>query len=140
MKNIMLVEDNEGDILLTTVILNDIDPEIQLDVAREGEQAIQMLEMMKIKGVHARPELILLDVNLPKKNGFEILNHIRSDVFFDQTPVVMLTTSSFSKDRMQAFENKADDFLTKSSELSEFQSTIKKIYENWVLAPRMPHS
>jgi CheY-like chemotaxis protein len=133
MSKILLIEDNEGDILLTSVILKDLDPGIKIDVARDGEEAFQMLDMIRIKRNGSRPSLILLDVNLPKRNGFEILSYIKNTEFLKDIPVVMLTTSSFSKDRLKAIENNADDFLTKSSELLEFQSTINGVYSAWII-------
>jgi len=132
MSQILLIEDNEGDVLLTTVILKDIDPDINIQIARDGEEALNILDFIKIKRNGSRPSLILLDVNLPKRNGFEVLSYIKNTEFLCSIPVIMLTTSSFSKDRLMAFENKADDFLTKSSELVEFQATIQHLYDFWI--------
>jgi|APGre2960657404_1045060.scaffolds.fasta_scaffold78131_1 chemotaxis family two-component system response regulator Rcp1 len=132
MKQVFLIEDNEGDILLTNIILKDIDPDIQIEVAKDGAEAIATLELIKIKRTGSRPALILLDVNLPKKNGFEVLSYIRANDFWENIPVVMLTTTSIPNDRMKAFENKADSFLTKSSDLAELQDTFSSIYDKWL--------
>ena len=136
MNKILLVEDNEGDILLTTVMLRDIEKNLEIETARDGEEAIHIIERMGRENTYDHPRLILLDVNLPKRNGFEVLNAIRSNSYLDSIPVVMLTTSSFPKDRLTALENHADQFLTKSSELRELKATIEDIYYRW-LSPHL---
>ena len=111
--HILLVEDNEGDILLTTEALEEMQIEITLSIAKDGKDAIDIM-CYECESREEEPvNLVLLDINLPKRNGHEVLEYIKTNKHCDHVPVIMLTTSSFNKDRDHALKHLADGFLTK---------------------------
>lgn len=132
MKQILLVEDNEGDILLTTDILKDAEHNIDVVVARDGVEAIEYLINASENFNKSLPDLILLDVNLPRKNGFEVLAHIKNADALKAIPVIVLTTSSSERDKKMAFEHQSDDFITKPSDLSEFIDLLSFLKQKWL--------
>ncbi|MCF0057015.1 response regulator [Dyadobacter sp. CY356] len=130
--HILLVEDNEGDILLTTEALQEGRILNTISVVRDGEEAIDFLNQ---KGKHIlaeHPDLVLLDVNLPKKNGHEVLQYIKKSDEIKHIPVIMLTTSSSEKDISLSYKNKADCYITKPVELDSFLNVIKHIENFWI--------
>jgi len=130
--HILLVEDNEGDILLTSEALEEGKFNNKLSVARDGKQAIEFLEKKGNYLDAETPDLILLDVNLPKKNGYQVLHHIKASDHLKRIPVIMLTTSSSPKDINQAYENYASSYITKPLEAQNFVEVIESI-ENFYL-------
>lgn len=132
MKQILLVEDNEGDILLTTDILKDADHKIDVVVARDGVEAIEYLSISSENINNILPDLILLDINLPRKNGFEVLAHIKNSETLKAIPVIVLTTSSSERDKKMAFDHQSDDFITKPSDLGEFIDLLSFIKLKWL--------
>ena len=136
--HILLVEDNEGDILLTTEALEEGKIMNKLSVARDGQEALDFLNK-KGKYKEARlPDLILLDVNLPKKNGHEVLKYIKSHEIFRSIPVIMLTTSSAQNDIDNSYENYANCYITKPIELKDFIVAIGKIEDFWINLVKLP--
>lgn len=122
--HILLVEDNEGDILLTTEAIEEGKIANKISVVKDGTKAIEFLSR------HAKadlPDLILLDINLPRKNGFEVLRHIKRSEHLKQIPVIMLTTSSAEKDMLYSFENLANGYISKPVEVDDFVNTISEI-------------
>jgi CheY-like chemotaxis protein len=126
---ILLVEDNEGDILLTSDALEDCRIMNKVTVIRDGESAISFFKNLKIK--EDRPDLVLLDINLPKKSGIEVLIFLKNNDTYKQIPVIMLTTSSSEKDINLAYKNYANCYITKPIEVSEFMDAITKIEDFW---------
>lgn len=134
---ILLVEDNEGDIMLTTEALEDSELNHSLDVARNGKEA---LELLSTDDKNLLPDLILLDINLPLKNGHEVLKAIKADEQLKHIPVVMLTTSSSSRDIKEAYSNFASSYICKPSELESLTQAINTFTEYWgntVVLPRL---
>jgi len=140
MKNahILLVEDNEGDIILTLEALEDRKFVRQLSIVKNGKDAIDfVLKRSRFDAVE-KPDLILLDINLPKKNGHEVLQIIKSNQQTKTIPVIMFTTSSSQHDIMAAYRKHANCYITKPVELDEFMATmwtIEEFWLNWVQLP-----
>ncbi len=132
---ILLVEDNEGDIMLTKEALEDAKILIDLDVKKDGKQAIDFLSQQTSADM---PDLILLDVNLPKKSGHEVLKFIKENEHLRHIPVIMLTTSSSEKDINLSYNNYANCFITKPVEASDFLSVVATIENFWVSIVKLP--
>ena len=130
--HILLVEDNEGDVLLTRVALEEGQIDFRLSVANDGKEAIDFLNNADTLTDTNMPELVLLDINLPKKNGHEVLKYIKGNERLKHIPVIMLTTSSSQKDIDTAYDNEANGFITKPSDANEFLSAITTIVKAWI--------
>lgn len=136
--HILLVEDNEGDIVLTTEAFESAKIMNQLSVVKDGKEAIDFLTQ---QGKHADasiPDLMLLDVNLPKKNGHEVLQFIKSNETLKQLPVIMLTTSSSENDVLKAYKNYVNCYITKPVEIDMFMDVISKIENFWISIVHLP--
>ncbi|MGW1456015.1 response regulator [Salegentibacter agarivorans] len=136
--HILLVEDNEGDILLTSEALEDGKILNKLSVVRDGKQAMDFLDK---KGTHVKaltPDLILLDVNLPKMNGHEVLKFVKQHKDLKQIPVIMLTTSSSKEDIDISYQNYANCYITKPIEVEDFMKAVNQIEEFWVNLVKHP--
>lgn len=125
--HILLVEDNEGDIFLVTDALEEGKIVNKVSVIKDGKEAIDFLEKKEKYQNAERPDLILLDINLPKKNGFEVLEHIKSQKNLKQIPVIMLTTSSSEKDISMSYKNHANCFITKPVDVENFLKSVFSI-------------
>jgi len=124
--HILIVEDNEGDILLTTETLEEGNLSKKISIARDGLEAIKLLDTSSINNQEL-PDLVLLDINLPKVNGFAVLKHIKEANTLSYLPVIMLTTSVSPADKLMAKELNANDYLIKPAEIEDFVSAINKI-------------
>lgn len=130
--HILLVEDNEGDILLTLEAFEESRIKTKVSVARNGQEA---LDILKGHGDHAhavKPDLILLDINIPIYNGIEVLAEIKRNENLKKIPVIMLTTSSSQNDVEVAYKNHCNSYIRKPLEMEEFMQAIKKIEEFWL--------
>jgi two-component system, response regulator len=137
---ILLVEDNEDDILLEQEALADAKLVNLMCVVRDGEQALAYLRR-KGEYQNARaPGLILLDINMPKKNGFEVLNEIKADPALMHIPVVMLTTSDNEADIIKSYARGACSFITKPMDFDKFRDVIRQFALYWALVSRIPSS
>jgi len=136
--HILLVEDNEGDILLTTEALEESKIINKVTVIRDGKAAIDFFKVLTEKD--ARPDLVLLDINLPKKSGHEVLQYIKKSEQYNQVPVIMLTTSSAERDILSAYKHYANCYITKPIEVSEFMSAIAKIQDFWINIVSIPNN
>jgi CheY-like chemotaxis protein len=136
--HILLVEDNEGDILLTQDALEEAKIITKLSVVKDGKKAIDFLTNQGEYLNEAMPDLILLDVNLPKKNGHEVLGYIKKDEILRRIPVIMLTTSSFKKDVNLAYENYANCYITKPIDGKEFVNVVTTIENFWISIVKLP--
>lgn len=136
--HILLVEDNEGDILLTTEALQEGRIINQVSVVRDGKAAIDFLEKNGSYTGVASPDLVLLDVNLPKKNGQEVLQHIKTSDQLKHIPVIMLTTSSSEKDIMESYRNYANCYVTKPVEVDDFMKAVTEIENFWINIVQLP--
>lgn len=136
--HILLVEDNEGDILLTIEALSDGKIVNQVSVVKDGHDAILFLEKSGQYADALLPDLILLDVNLPKKNGHEVLKWIKTHDAFKKIPVVMLTTSSAERDILLSYQYHANCYITKPVELDDFMEVVTSIENFWVHIVQLP--
>lgn len=136
--HILLVEDNEGDILLTTEALEDGKIINKVSVVKDGKQAIDFLNRKEPFESATTPNLILLDINLPKKNGHEVLQYIKGSKNFRHIPIIMLTTSSSEKDIIDAYNHYANCFITKPVDVNEFMQAVAKIENFWVSIVQLP--
>ncbi len=134
---ILLVEDNEGDILLTTEALSESRIANKISVIKDGKAAIVFFESLTDK--KAIPDLILLDINLPKKSGHEVLHYIKNSEDFKHIPVIMLTTSSSEKDILHSYQNYVNCYITKPIDLNDFMHAVTKIEDFWISIVSIPH-
>ncbi len=128
---ILLVEDNPGDIRLTQEALKESNSPILLDVVTDGEQAIDFLFRRNKFSESVRPNIILLDINLPKKNGIEVLKEIKSNDSLKKIPVIMLTTSDADHDITKAYSLYANSYIIKPVDFDDFARVIKLIENYW---------
>lgn len=130
--NILLVEDNEGDIVLTKEALEDSKILNTVSVVKNGREALNFI--FKQNGFEdvATPDLILLDINLPLKNGHEVLKIIKEDDSVKHIPVIMLTTSSTESDVLFSYKNHANCFITKPVEVTAFIEAITSLNHFWL--------
>lgn len=129
--NLLLIEDNEGDIILTREALESRKMPKQLHVCRNGVDAIRFLENCLQSDIEALPEMILLDINLPKKNGHEVLKFIKQHEQLHHIPVIILTTSSSKSDISEAYQNKANYYMTKPVDMAGFNKIADKLEIFW---------
>jgi CheY-like chemotaxis protein len=135
---ILLVEDDPGDVRLTREALKEGKVRNTLTVARDGIEALQILRR---EGPHAqavRPDVILLDLNLPRMDGREVLKAIKSDAKLRLIPVVVLTTSSADEDVLRSYDLQANCYVTKPLDLDQFMNVVKTISEFWLEVVRLP--
>ena len=136
---VLLVEDSPGDIRLTREALKDAKVHINLHVAMDGTEAMAFL---LCQGEHAnapRPDLILLDLNLPKKDGREVLAEIKESPALKSIPVVILTTSAFEMDILRSYQCHANCYITKPVGLDGFLEVVKSIDNFWLSVVQLPH-
>jgi CheY-like chemotaxis protein len=135
---VLLVEDDPGDELMTREAFEENRIGNRLHVARDGEEALDFLYQ---RGPHAqapRVDLILLDLNLPKYDGRQVLEQIRSDPELTHTPVVILTTSSSEEDIMSSYQLHANAFVTKPVDVNRFIAAVRQIDEFFLTVVRLP--
>lgn len=136
--HLLLVEDNEGDIVLTTEALNEGKIKNTLSVVRDGQEAIQYLERQTGYENAKEPDLILLDINLPKVNGHEVLKHIKTNEELKHIPVIMLTTSSDETDVIKSYANHSNCYITKPVDINNFLEVISTIEDFWISIVQLP--
>jgi chemotaxis family two-component system response regulator Rcp1 len=135
---VLLVEDSPGDVRLTREAFREANRDIRLHVASDGVEAMAFL---KREGVHAnvpRPDLILLDLNLPKMDGREVLVHIKADEDLKAIPTVILTTSDAEADIVNSYQLLANCYLSKPVQLDEFERLVKSINDFWITKAKLP--
>ena len=136
--HILLVEDNEGDILLTKEAFEDAKLLTRLSVVRDGKEAVDFLNKHGAFKEVETPDLLLLDVNLPKQNGHEVLKFIKEDENLKHIPVIMFTTSSSEKDINLSYQNHANCYITKPVDVNDFLSVITKVENFWISVVNLP--
>ena len=135
---ILLIEDNEGDILLTTEALEECKIPIELQVVRDGNEALlYLIAQIKLGGLKL-PDLILLDINLPKKNGHEVLQSVKNHPDLKHIPIIILTTSSSETDILRAYQEHANCYIVKPLEVENFLQITSKIEEFWLNIVKLP--
>lgn len=138
--HILLVEDNEGDILLTLDAFEEAKINNKISVVRDGNEAIDFLTQSGKYANRELPDLILLDINLPKRNGHEVLSFIKSTDWLRQIPVIILTTSSSERDIEKAYKNFVSCYITKPIEVNDFLIAISKIEDFWFSIVSLPNN
>jgi CheY-like chemotaxis protein len=138
--HILLVEDNEGDMLLTVEALEEGKIVNKISTVKNGKDAIDFLTRKGNFATANTPDLILLDINLPMKNGHEVLKFIKDSDILKHIPVIMFTTSSSEKDIIEAYKNYASCFITKPVEVNEFMHAVAKIEDFWSNIVNLPVS
>ena len=135
---VLLVEDSPGDIRLTLETFRDTNPAIRLHVANDGVEALAFLRQ---EGVHVsapRPDLILLDLNMPKMDGREALAQIKQDEGLKTIPTVILTTSEAEADVVRSYQLKANCYLNKPVQLDAFENLVRSINDFWLTEVKLP--
>lgn len=130
--HILLVEDNEGDIVLTLEAFEESKIRTDISVVKNGADALDFLFKRGEYTDAQRPDLILLDINIPVFNGHDVLKKIKSDPVLKLIPVIMLTTSGNQKDINLAYENHSNSYVTKPIDMGDFLKTILKIEQFWL--------
>jgi CheY-like chemotaxis protein len=136
--DILLVEDNLGDARLAREALKDSKIKNHLDIVSDGEQAIKFLNKEEQFSKAPRPDLILLDLNLPKKDGREVLKEIKESEEFKRIPVVVLTTSKAEEDILKSYNLHANCYITKPIDLDQFMKVVKSIENFWLSIVILP--
>jgi chemotaxis family two-component system response regulator Rcp1 len=135
---VLLVEDSPGDVRLTQEAFRDANKSVHLHVASDGVEAMAFL---RHEGAHVhapRPDLILLDLNLPKMDGREVLANIKNDESLKTIPVVVLTTSDAEVDIAKSYQLQANCYLTKPVQLDAFETLVKSINDFWLTKVKLP--
>ena len=135
---ILLVEDNPGDVRLTIEALRDSKVRNNLHVAVDGVDALAFLRHEGRYAEAPRPDLILLDLNLPKKDGREVLAEIKADAILRTIPVVILTTSRAEQDVLRSYELQANCYISKPVDLDQFITVVKSIEDFWLTIVTLP--
>jgi CheY-like chemotaxis protein len=136
--NVLLVEDNPGDVRLTQEAFKEAKISIKLDVTMDGAEAIKFLRKEGEYADAVTPDLILLDLNLPKKDGREVLKEIKTDNLLKRIPVVVLTTSNAEQDIMKSYNLHVNCYINKPVDFEKFFDIIQKIEEFWLTTAILP--
>ena len=126
---VLLVEDNEADIILTSEVLSSAGIDQSLKVARDGAEAIQIITREGRFVNEQIPDLVLLDINLPKINGKEVLSFIKKNDAYKSIPVIMYTSSDLEKDIIDCYDAGADLYLNKSHSMDSYEKVVKTLRE-----------
>jgi chemotaxis family two-component system response regulator Rcp1 len=137
-KTILLVEDNKADVRLVEEALKNSSLTYEMAMVRDGVAAMAYLHQEGEYAAASRPDLIILDLNLPKKDGREVLAEIKSNPQFKRIPVVILTTSKNEDDIQQSYDLNANCFITKSRNLSQLFTIVRRIEEFWLTTVTLP--
>lgn len=137
-RNVLLVEDNEGDIILTIEALKELDFKINVSVVRDGEEALYFLKKEAEFADAPTPSLVLLDINLPKIDGKQVLSYIKTTSTLKHIPVIMLTTSSSQLDINEAYNSHANCYLTKPVNLENFFALVTSLQKHWLNIVKLP--
>lgn len=137
--NILLVEDNPGDIRLTKEVLKEGKIRNNLSVVMDGEEALHFLNKQGKYKSAVTPDIILLDLNLPKKDGREVLSEIKSDPRLMCIPVIVLTTSEAEQDILNIYAHHANCYITKPVDFNQFINVIRSIENFWLSIVKLPN-
>lgn len=131
--HILLIEDNDGDVLLTREAFKEGRIKNRLSVAKDGQEALEFLNT-----ANSLPDLILLDINLPKINGLEVLMTIKNNDRLRRIPVIILSTSGAQNDILTSYNNHANCFITKPVDFNRFMDVVRTIEDFWVSIVKLP--
>jgi CheY-like chemotaxis protein len=135
---ILLVEDNDDDIIMTLEAFQDAKLVNVVRVLRDGEEALAYLRREASLGSAASPGLVLLDINMPKKGGFEVLDEMKHDPSLQHIPVIMLTTSTREEDVAKSYASGACSYISKPVTMEQFSELAKQFSLYWALVSRIP--
>ncbi|MFC2071828.1 response regulator [Chloroflexota bacterium] len=135
---ILLVEDNPGDVRLTQEAFKENKVGNSLSIVEDGLEAMNFLHQVGKYADVPRPDLILLDLNLPKKDGREVLGEIKEDPNLKSIPVVVLTTSKAEEDIIKSYNLHANCYITKPVDLEQFMTVVKSIEDFWLTIVKLP--
>ncbi|MBC6365810.1 response regulator [Algoriphagus sp. AK58] len=130
--HILLVEDNEGDIFLLLEAFEEGSVKTKISIARNGQEALDFLFRRGAFSEVERPDMVLLDINIPIFNGHEVLRQVKADPILKSIPVVVLTTSSNQKDIDLAYDNHCNSYVKKSMNMDDFMDGVKRIQGFWL--------
>lgn len=136
--DLLVVDDNPGDVRMVAEGLKEVLPAARLSVAQDGAEAINFLRRTGCFCTAPRPDLILLDLRLPKRNGFDVLRELKQDPFLSKIPVVVQTSSECPADVDRAYSLHANSYITKPGRSDEFGRTIRALVEFWIRIARIP--
>ena len=135
---ILLVEDNAGDVTLTRKALDKRGLPYHLDVACDGDEAVAMLQRQPPYEQANRPDIIVLDLNLPKRPGREVLREVKSDAELRRIPVIVLTSSEAEQDILESYDLHANSYVTKPMGMEEYRKVVQAIEDYWREIVRLP--
>jgi two-component system, chemotaxis family, response regulator Rcp1 len=135
---VLLVEDSPGDVRLTQEAFQGANPAVHLNIAADGAEAMEFLNREGKHSKAPRPDLILLDLNLPKMDGRQVLARIKTDSILKTIPTVILTTSDAESDIAKSYQLHANCYLRKPVQLDVFESLVESINDFWLTAVRLP--
>ena len=135
---ILLVEDNEDDIVIIQEVFADMRLATLINVVQDGEEALAYQQQKGKYKVARMPDLVLLDINMPKKNGFEVMQAMKADPRLRTLPVIMMTTSHREEDVVRAYEKGACSYIHKLVDLDKFKQLIKEFEHYWTGVSRVP--
>ena len=135
---ILLIDDNPGDVELITEALQSGKVLNHISRAMDGEQAVAFLKRGIGYEAAPRPDLILLDLNIPKKDGFEVLKEIKEHPGLSRVPVIILTSSQAERDILKSYDLRANCFISKPVDVDEFLSVVRSTGEFWLTLVRLP--
>jgi CheY-like chemotaxis protein len=140
LRRLLVVEDSESDVELLREALADSEPDVAMDIVRHGEDALAFLRREGQFAAAAHPDLVVLDLNLPRMGGFEVLKALRADVDprLRRLPVVVFTTSSATRDVDAAYDLHASSFVTKPTAFEHYLDTVRAFREFWLRVARLP--
>ncbi|WP_049923492.1 response regulator [Halopiger djelfimassiliensis] len=135
---ILLIEDNPGDIRLTREAFSDLSTDVTLSVSTDGDDALELLARRYADDTASVPDLVLLDLNLPRMSGFEFLEAVQADPTLSRLPVLVLTSSNAYEDVLESYELAANAYLTKPTDPAEFASIAETVVEFWFRQAALP--
>lgn len=136
---VLLVEDSAGDVRLTQEAFQGANPSVHLSVASDGVEAMEFLNNVGVHSEAPRPDLILLDLNMPRMDGREVLARIKQHGVLRTIPTVILTTSDAEADIEKSYQLQANCYLRKPVQLDAFERLVRNINEFWLTAVSLPH-
>jgi len=137
---VLLVEDSPGDVRLMQEAFREVNPPIQMHVTSDGVDAISFLRQEEVYANSPRPDLILLDLNMPRMDGREVLAQIKADDALRMIPTVVLTTSTDEGDIARSYQLQANCYLSKPVEMLVFENLVKSINNFWLTTIKLPQA
>jgi len=135
---VLLVEDNPGDVRLAIEALREGKVHVRMSVASDGVEALEFLRRQGRFAQAPRPDLILLDLNMPRKDGREVLAELKADDELKRIPVVVLTTSKAEEDILKTYDLNANCYITKPVDLQQFMHVVRSIQDFWLTVVKLP--